>query len=106
LEEELHDLEDGFIEKYGTYLEKALEEVHAKYCPDNDILLPIAYLPNEYVKVGEEAGNTIYDVSYDQGVFVEVENITGENTKLVLVPGPLRFMLVSPNLKEIVWVGK
>jgi hypothetical protein len=106
VEEELHDLEDNFIEKYGTYLEKALEEVHAKYCAENDILLPIAYLANTYEKVGEdEKGNTIYDVNYSQGVFVEVETMPGENTKLVIVPGPLRMVLVSPNIKEIVWTA-
>jgi hypothetical protein len=106
VEENLHELEDDFIEKYGTYLEKALEEVHAKYCSDNDILLPIAYVANSYEKVGEdEEGNPIYDVNYSQGVFVEVETMPGENTKLVIVPGPLRMVLVSPNIKEIVWTA-
>ena len=44
LEEKLHDLEDNFQDEYGDFLEDALQGIHDKYCPDNDVLLPIAYL--------------------------------------------------------------
>lgn len=107
LEEELHDFEDDFLEKYGTYLEKALEEVHAKHCPDNDILLPIAYIANQYEKIGEDpSGAPLYDVSPNQGVYVDVDKKPGVVSKLVIVPSPLRLVLSSPKSKEIVWKAK
>jgi len=48
LEEELHDLEDSLQVKYGEYLEEVLQDVHDKYCPDTDVLYPIAYLAKTY----------------------------------------------------------
>ena len=104
IEEELHDLEDNFTEKFGMFLEKALEEVHEKYCSDNEVLLPIAYLANSYDYIGKDVnGEDIYDVASSQGVFVEVEKMPGVNTKLAIVPGPLRILLLSPTAKELVW---
>ena len=99
LEEELHDMEDGFLEKYGDYLEDALHEVHDEYCPDNEVLLPIAYIPSRVtVKEGE------YDVPSDQGVYVEADDYESNETKLVLLPSPTRVVLVvGREQKEVVW---
>lgn len=102
LEEELHDLEDGFLEKYGDFLEDVLHEVHDEYCPDNEVLLPIAYIPSRVtVKEGE------YDVPSDQGVYVEADDYESNETKLVLLPSPTRVvLLVSSSQKEVVWTAK
>ena len=35
---------------YGDYIEEALRDVHDEFCPDSEVLLPIAYLANEYIK--------------------------------------------------------
>ena len=102
MEEELHDLEDKFIENYGDYLEDAFHEVHDEYCPDNDVLLPIAYLPNSVIKNGDE-----YDVSAKEGVYVEVDDYESNDTKLVLLPRPTRIILqIDKSSKEIVWTAK
>jgi hypothetical protein len=87
LEEELHDLEDDFQDNYGDHLEEALQGVHDKFCPDNDVLLPIAYI--------------------GKGVPVEVDQYAGKDTKLVIIPGPTRIMLLVGNDKqEVVWSAK
>lgn len=99
LEEQLHDLEDDFLEKYGDYLEDALHEVHDEYCPDNDVLLPIAYLPNRISKLDDG-----YDVDFKEGVYVEVDDYVGKETKLVLLPKPTRLLLqIDNSQREIVW---
>ncbi len=99
LEEELHELEDGFLDKYGDYLEDALHEVHDEYCPDNEVLLPIAYIPSKVVVSEGE-----YDVPGDQGVYVEADDYESSETKLVLLPSPTRVvLLVNPEQKEVVW---
>jgi hypothetical protein len=105
LEEELHDMEDDFIEKYGEYLETALEKIHDKLCPDNDVLLPIAYLAHKYNKGGKNPdGTTIYDVDYSEGVWVDVDKMPGKDTRLVLVPNPVRILLlIDGKKKEVVW---
>ncbi|MCC5945485.1 MAG: hypothetical protein JJT94_11165, partial [Bernardetiaceae bacterium] len=36
LEEELHDIEDEFVDEYGEILEDALEDIYEKYCPQLD----------------------------------------------------------------------
>jgi hypothetical protein len=87
LEEALHDLEDAFQDEYGEYLEEILQEVHDTLCPDNDVLMPIAYL--------------------GKGVFVEVDKYAGKDTKLVLEANPPRVLLtVGKDKQEVVWTAK
>jgi len=84
LEEELHDLEDDFQEDYGDFLEEALQQVHDEYCPDNDVLMPIGYL--------------------GQGVPVEVDNLPGKDTRLVLAASPVRIILsIDKGKQQVVW---
>ncbi|MFN5555586.1 MAG: hypothetical protein ACK48F_05205 [Chryseotalea sp.] len=84
LEDELHDLEDDFQDKYGDYLEGVLQKVHDKFCSENDVLMPVAYLGN--------------------GVAVDADAHPGKNAKLLLVAGPPRIVLVvGKDKQEVVW---
>jgi hypothetical protein len=98
VEEELHDLEDDLTEEFGDYLEDVLHEVHDEYCPDNDVLMPIAYLANDYVEVG-----TGFDVAPSSGVMVDADDFPGKDTRLVIIPNPTRIVLHSSKHKEVVW---
>jgi len=101
LEEELHDLEDSLQVKYGEYLEEALQEVHDKFAPDTDILFPIAYLAKTYaISAKNEFG-----VSASEGVYVEVDTMPGKETKLVIVPNPIRILLNTKEKQEVVWTA-
>jgi hypothetical protein len=109
IEEELHDMEDQFMESYGDYMEEALDTVHEKHCPDNDVLLPIAYLAHNYKKLGTNPdGTPLYDVNAKEGVWVDVDKYPDKDTRLVLIPSPTRIVLVvDGKTKEVVWqVGK
>jgi hypothetical protein len=87
LEEQLHDLEDDFQDEYGDYLEQGLQAIHDEFCPDNDVLMPIAYL--------------------GQGVIVEVDKLPGKDTRLVLAASPVRIMLtVGKDKQQVVWEAK
>lgn len=84
LEERLHDLEDDLQDKHGEYLEEALKNVHDELCPDNDVLMPIAYL--------------------GKGVPVDVDKFPGKDTRLLLVPNPPRIILaIGKDKQDIVW---
>lgn len=86
LEEELHDLEDDFQDEYGDFLEEALQGVHDEFCPDNDVLMPIAYL--------------------GQGIPVEVDKLPGKDTRLILTSGPVRIILtVGKDKQQVVWTA-
>ena len=103
LEEELHDGEDDFQDKYGEYLEGILQEVHDKHCPDSDVLMPIAYLAKKY-SISDKGQ---YSVDPGEGVFVESEKYQGQDTKLVIIPNPLRIVLnVAKGSQQVVWEGK
>ncbi|MDH5382875.1 MAG: hypothetical protein OEW75_18615 [Cyclobacteriaceae bacterium] len=103
MEEQLHDLEDDFVDEFGDYLEDALKEIHDKYCPDNDILLPIAYMANRYF-IDEK---NVYSVEAKEGVFVDADDFPGNNPRLVMLPNPTRFVLYSgTGVAEIVWLAK
>lgn len=96
IEEELHDLEDEFNEEFGPYLEDVLEDVHAKICPDTDVLLPTAYLPNN---LEGESGS-----DQKEGVWVDYDEFPGKESRLVLVPNPVRLILsVGKNIRKEVW---
>lgn len=104
VEEELHEMEDQFVEKYGKYLEDVLRSVHDEFCPDNEVLLPIAYLAKKYKvnKTGKEEPG--FEVDLDEGVIVDVDNYPDKLTRLVLVPNPTRLLLQIHNShQEEVW---
>jgi hypothetical protein len=102
LEEELHDLEDAVHVKYGEFLEEALQEVHDKLCPDTDVLFPIAYLAKTYTVSAKNE----FSVAFSEGVYVEVDSMPGKDTKLVIVPNPLRILLNTKDKQEEVWKAK
>ncbi len=99
LEEELHDLEDALHVKFGDFLEEALQEVHDKLSPDTDVLFPAAYLAKTYVI----STTNEFSVSTAEGVFVEVDSMPGKETKLVIVPNPLRIILNTKDKQQVVW---
>ncbi len=87
LEEELHDLEDDLQDKHGEYLEQALQKIHDDVCPDNDVLMPIAYL--------------------GKGVPVDADKFPGKDTRLILATNPLRIILaIGKERQDILWTGK
>lgn len=105
IEDALHDLEDDFHEEFGEVLEDALHDIHDDLCPDSDVLLPVSYTAVEYIEEGKnDEGDIMYKVTRDDGVFVEVDDYEGKETKLVLVPNPTRFWLtINGNFVEEVW---
>lgn len=103
LEEHLHDLEDDFQDTFGDELESALQEVHDEYCPDTDVLVPIAYIAKAYTINDKNE----YSVAPTEGVFVEMDDYPGKDTKLVIVPNPVRIVLSIGNDKQqVVWTAK
>lgn len=105
MEEELHDLEDDFVDEYGEYLEEALQAVHDEFCPENDVLLPTAYIAKTYQKVkDEESGEINYLPTMKDGVLVDVEMYLNHVSRLVIVPKPTRIVLsVDKSHAEEVW---
>jgi hypothetical protein len=84
LEEQLHDLEDNLQDKYG-------------------VLYPIAYLAKTY-QVNDK---NEYSVAETEGVFVDIDGQPSKNTKLVLIPNPLRIILNGGKEKQkILWSAK
>lgn len=105
VEEQLHELEDSFIENYGDDMEKVLQEVHDKLCPDTDVLLPIAYMAKRYLAVGtKEDGPQNFDVGMQEGVPVILDEYPNHTSRIVLVPNPPRLILQVSNSRRFqVW---
>lgn len=104
VEEELHDLEDEFLRIHGKEMEEVFKTIHEEFCPDNEVLLPIAYLAKKY-KVKKSGGTDVeFSVSLDEGVIVDVDNYSDKLTRLVLLPNPSRILLqVDNSHSEEVW---
>lgn len=99
VEEMLHDLEDDFNEKFGDELEAILEKVHDKHCPESDVLLPTAYLAKKFVET--EDGEI--EIGKKEGVEVEWIEDPAAGARLVLLPAPLRVVLMTKKGMEIVY---
>ncbi len=100
IEEALHDAEDTFQDEYGDYLEERLQEVHDEYCPDTDVLHPIAYIAKNYIV----SANNEYSVATNEGVYVEADNYPNKDTKLAILPNPLRVVLnIDKDNQKLVW---
>ena len=99
VEEELHDLEDEFNDKYGNYLEKILEGIHKEHCPESDVLLPTAYLAKSF-KIAPDGS---IEVGNNAGVEIELEVDSAAKAKLLLLPTPVRVVLQVGKKKQIVW---
>lgn len=108
IEEEMHDLEDDFNEAYGEELEDILEKIYDQLKSDNEVLLPSAYLANEYhSKMPDANGKVTYEVVGREGVPVESEQFDKMDVRLVLVPNPARFVLqINGKSMKDLWVAK
>lgn len=108
LEEQLHDMEDAFLEEFGEDLEDAIAEVHDEFCPDNDVLLPVAYFAKNYIRNQKDhKGRYSYDVEYGEGVPVTVDDFPDQEVKIVLIPGPTRLIVtVGETAKQVAWRAK
>lgn len=108
LEEQLHDMEDAFLEEFGQDLEEAIAEVHDEFCPDNDVLLPVAYFAKNYIRNQKDhKGRYSYDIEYGEGVPVTVDDFPDQEVKIVLVPGPTRLIVtVGETAKQVAWRAK
>ncbi len=102
---EIHAMEEQFHQTFGTFVEEILFNVHDEYCPDNDVLLPSAYMASAYLKTSND--RVIYDVETDQGIPVEADDFPGVRARLVLIPGPTRLILQGEKdeFKETVWIA-
>ena len=103
LEEKVHDLEDAFQDSFGDDLESVLQDVHDEYCPDSDVLLPISYIAKVYAVNAKNE----YAVAPSEGVFVEMDDFPGKDTKLVIIPSPVRIVLnIGNERQQVVWTAK
>ncbi|WP_027000961.1 hypothetical protein [Eisenibacter elegans] len=107
LEEALHDLEDDFLEAYEAPLEAILQEVHDQYCPESDVLSPLAYVGQKYVLAKKTKGGKAEYLpeTAQQGLLVEVRG--GQAGRLLWLAGPPRLLLITQEGKktDIVWQG-
>ncbi|WP_114748853.1 hypothetical protein [Pleomorphovibrio marinus] len=94
IEEQLHDLEDHFNDVFGDELEAELEKIYDALDSDNEVLLPSAYLANNYTPMLPDANGVVtYEVKGREGVPIESEQFDGQDVRIVLVPNPARFVM-------------
>lgn len=105
IEEELHDLEDEFLEEYGDFLEERLDVIHQQLKSDAEVLLPIAYTANRYTPISTDPDGTVhYEVNPGDGVLVDSEKYPDKPARIVMMPNPVRFVLMINNkVMETLW---
>lgn len=105
LEEELHEMEDGFQEDFGTFLETVIQEIHDEHCPESDVLPAIAYIGKKPVLKGIAGeGSPLFEPHPSDGVPVEAEDYPDKMVRLVLLPNPARLILnIGGTTTKEVW---
>lgn len=104
MEDRLHNLEDAFLEQDGEILEDIIADVHEELCPDEDVLSPISYIADSYLKLGENDNGLVLDVNTEQGVMVNLgEGKFKSQPRLVVIPNPLRVILNVDGSRFRVW---
>ena len=98
---ELTLLEQQFLSQFGSYIEEAIFNVHDEFCPDIDVMQPLAYIADHYIRKNDR----MLEVIKSEGIPVECDDFPGLKARLVLVPCPTRLVLVGENddFNEIVW---
>ena len=101
VEDDLHDIEDSFIENYGDALEDIFMDAHDNINTDSDVLLPTAYIPKKYKTNNEDNS---FEIDQNDGVIIESDDLPDQDTRLVLVPEPARILyIVNGQLKDTLW---
>lgn len=100
----LQQLETKLRDKFGNFIFEALQDVHDEFCPDNEVLPPLAYLAKKYIIKKERDNQVMYETDCNEGIPIEPDDYPGEPARLVIVPGPPRILLkVGDRLQEEVW---
>ncbi len=96
---QLDKLESEFDSNYKEEMHEILLDVHDELCPDNDVQKASDYIAKQYIKKGKK-----YFVDGSQGLLVHMDDYPHQETKLVLLPNPLRVELnIDEFNKEEVW---
>lgn len=105
LEDEIHEFEDTFNDRYGDELESVLDRIHENICPDVEVLLPTAYLAKEYYPSAVEEGS--FDVGPDAGILVEtiLQDAKGKpiDARITYLPNPFRIILIARDDIRTLW---
>jgi hypothetical protein len=104
LEDEIHELEDAFMEAHGEILEDAMSDIHDQFCPKTEVLFPTAYIAKRYEETGEDFfGLPALDADLGEGVPIELKKAPSAEARLVLVPNPTRIQLHVAGAKRVLW---
>jgi hypothetical protein len=102
--EKLKHLEQDFTFNFGEQLRTILEDVYDDLCPDAEVQAPLDYLAKHYKVVSHNSKGNMYAVSHKEGIPVEVDEYGQADTKMVILPNPLRIILnIDEHSKEEVW---
>jgi hypothetical protein len=106
IEEALQEQEDEFLDVFGDYLEDAFTKAHKTFCsPNNDVLLPTAYIPRQYeVVIDPELGVEDVEVGDNDGIPVDLLDFPNLEARMLLLPNPTRIIVFSSaGLQELWW---
>jgi hypothetical protein len=105
LEDEIHEFEDTFNDRYGEELEHVLDRIHETLCPDVEVLLPTAYLAKEYF--ASEVEEDAFEVGPDAGILVEtvLKDAKGKpmDARLTFLPNPFRVVMLTRDDIKTLW---
>lgn len=108
MEDEIHEYEDTFNERYGETLEAIFEEIHNRICPDVEVLLPTAYLAKEYFP--SVLNEDEFEIGPNAGVLVEtvLEDAKGRpiDARMTVLPTPFRIVLLQKDDIRILWTAE
>ncbi len=92
VEDELHEVEEQFEKEFGNVIEDAIADFYDEYCPDSDVLSPLAYIAKAYQVTGENNVGKTYEVARKNALAIELDDYPNQDNRLTLIPNPLRLV--------------
>jgi hypothetical protein len=92
VEDQLHELEEQFESETGELVVDALADFYDEYCPDSEVLSPLAYLAKNYSVTGENQNGKTYEVAKKDALPIDMDDYPGQDNRLTLIPNPLRLV--------------
>jgi hypothetical protein len=92
VEDQLHELEEQFVSDFGVVVNDALADFYDEYCPDSDVLSPLAYIAKNYTVTGENQYGKTFDVNKKDALAIELDDFPGQDNRLTIIPNPLRLV--------------
>jgi hypothetical protein len=90
--------------EFGEVMHEILQDIYDEYAPDNDVEPLVNYLLSDYTVTSNNTEIPTYSFTGIKGVRIFVDEYEGKESRLALVPNPLKLVVtIEGEMPVTVW---